>query len=375
VDFWGDRDLFRVTDEVYTVFKPEHVSYSTFPNSRLNAENLVKLALQVISKREIEGVLIGSGLDDRPDLWQKIAFRAPILGNTPDQVKAVRNLTQLQTRFRRENIKFPKTLKPANFHEIDRLAMEIGFPLVLKPKETMGGVGIFLIKNSSELRTFFQTSERSFRDFYIQAYIKGKNISATMVGDGSEYRVLSINEQLIGVQEFGTKLPFKYCGNIIPFLCSPEAEREIHKVSIYISKMFQLSGIFGIDFVLGGNIPYFMEINPRFPGTIELLQLVSETNSVKVHLDAVEGQIPKHFGKIKGVAMKAVLFARNPLITPNLEDIRNITDVPFPDLRLSPEDPICCIQMRDESREKLRERIKFRVNQVFYKCEKQKILE
>ncbi|MFX1293427.1 MAG: ATP-grasp domain-containing protein [Promethearchaeota archaeon] len=367
VDFWCDQDLFPLTDKVFTVFKPSFKSYAVFPNPRENEEKLVELALEIISKEDIESVLIGSGLDDRPELWEKINTKAPILGNKPSVVKEVRDMMVIHEKLKRANIKFPLTFQLSDISNMKDLTMQIDYPLVIKPIMTLGGMGIYLIQNKSELIEFYNENSDNLDKYYIQEYIRGINISTTMVGDKNNFKLLSINEQLIGLKSSKTNEPFKYCGNIIPFDCSSKIAQKIKDISLKIARMFKLIGVFGIDFVLQNSEPVFMEINPRFPGTIELLEIVSQLNIVKIHLDAIQKIIPQKIEPFQGYAMKQVLFASKSARTPELGHVPHLYDIPFPNILLNPEDPICTIQLFDTSRKNLLQKMDLFINQIYLK--------
>ena len=367
VDFWGDQDLFSLVDKVYTVFRPEFKSYAAFPDHTRNEETLVDLALDVISKEKIDSVLLGSGLDDRPDLWEKINSSAPILGNSPECIRAARNLLYIHEILQQNKINFPMTLLAKDPSNVTKFKDVTGFPFVIKPIKTLGGVGIRLIRSESELANFLDENSKKLDEYYVQEFINGENISTTLVGNKRDFKFLSINEQLIGIQKYGTFLPFKYCGNVTPFECSSELARKIEEISIRISKRFKLSGIFGIDFVLKKNTPYFMEINPRFPGTIELLAMISQLNAVKLHLDAINGIIPTELEEFQGFAMKVVLFAKKTLKIQKIEPHPYLFDIPHPNITLEPEDPICTIQISNKNRENLFKRMEGLVNQMFLK--------
>ncbi|MHA1132136.1 MAG: ATP-grasp domain-containing protein [Candidatus Helarchaeota archaeon] len=365
VDFWGDQDLFRLSEHVYTIFKPEYKSYAKFPDSRENEEKLVELALEVIAEEDITGVLIGSGLDDRPDLWNKLDEAAPILGSKPNLVRKARDLPLVQQLLTRQGSKFPLTLGGESYSDIGEFADKIGYPLVIKPKKTLGGVGIALIQNEQELQEFWERSPHELRNYYFQEYIQGSDISTTVVGDGERYKILSINEQLIGTESSGTIARFKYCGNIVPFNCTSEIAENLRIVSEKISKALKLSGIFGIDFVLRGETPHFMEINPRFPGTIELIEMVTNLNAVEVHLNAVKGKIPAEPIKYSGYAMKQTLFAKKQIVTPNLMNSSHVSDIPAPNIVLNKDDPICTVQLYNESRGSLIKAMETYVNEIY----------
>lgn len=367
VDFWGDRDIFSLSDKVSTIFKPELKSYHVFPNKRKNEEMLVDLALEIISEEQIDGVLIGSGLDDRPDLLTKIGSNATILGNDINCIKTVRELRKVHNKLQKEGIRFPSTLFPNKESEILSFSEERGFPFVIKPIKSMGGVGIRLIKNRTELDDFLDRGGM-LQDYYIQEYIRGIDISTTIVGNTLDFQVISINKQLIGKSECGTSLPFKYCGNIIPFECPPDVADKIKNASLKISARFKMTGVFGIDFVLSNNEPFFMEINPRFPGTIELIEMGTKINPVKLHLNAVRGYIPCDVVNLEGVAMKAILFAKTTFLTPNFRPSPYIVDVPFPNIQLHPEDPICAVQIIEPSYAEAVRSIDRIINHIFLEC-------
>lgn len=352
VDFWADQDIFPLAKKIYTIFKPEHKSYAAFPNPSENEDRLVDLALKIITKEDIDSVIIGSGLDDRPDLWEKLRAVVPIQGNTPDCLREVRDILRVQGVLDREKIRFPATIQSKNWSKICDFATKVGFPLVIKPLKTLGGYNIHLIRNRAELENFYQkTSE--INKYYFQEFIEGIPISTTMVGCAEKFILLSINEQLIGLKSSGTKLPFKYCGNIIPFDCGPNLAQKIEADSFTISKAFQLSGVFGIDFVLRDGIPYFIEINPRFPGTIEILEMISKINAVQLHLDASKGNLPDNINKPEGYAIKQVFFAESVMISPNFQQKNHLYDIPYPGILLNPEDPICTVQFSDPDRNNL----------------------
>ena len=365
VDFWGDQDTFLLSDKLSTVFKPEFKSYAAFPDQNRNEELLVELALTVISEESIDSILIGSGLDDRPDLWKRLNSAARILGNSPECIKNARNLIEVHKNLQKNNISFPQTHLLSEISETTDNLKAMKFPCVIKPIKTLGGLGIQLIRNRSEFGEFFKKYSDSLNKFFIQEFIEGENISTTIVGDKTHYKVLSINKQLIGLQELGTKLHFKYCGNIIPYICPSETAKIIETSSITISKMFKLSGVFGIDFVLKGNTPYFMEINPRFPGTIELLYLLTNLNAVELHLNSVNNLLPVELVKPHGYAMKCILFAKKRFITPHLEIISHLSDIPPPGISLNEEDPIGTLLLCDENLNKLQKKMYSLVNQVY----------
>jgi predicted ATP-grasp superfamily ATP-dependent carboligase len=362
VDFWGDQDLFPLSNKIQTVFKPEFKSYKRFPDQNKNEELLVELALQVFFTEKIDSIIIGSGLDDRPDLWARLSSMAPILGNSPDCIKQVRDLMRVHKKLKENGIQFPQTYPLSEWKAYQSV---IKFPFVIKPIKTLGGLGIRLIQDQNEFGDFLNQYADSLDNFFIQEYIKGEDISTTVIGNKTDYQILSINKQLIGIKQLGTELPFKYCGNVVPYDCPSPIAEKIANCSIKISKLFSLIGIFGIDFVLKDTTPYFMEINPRFPGTIELLHLLTNLNAIQLQINAIKGILPKKLEKPHGYAMKCVLFAKKQLVTPQLKGIPHLFDIPPPNLLLNKEDPIGTLLLFDKNLNELQSRMDLLVHQIY----------
>ena len=74
-----------------------------------------------------------------------------------------------------------------------------------------------------------------------------------------------------------------YCGNIVPAGISEEEERIISEISIFLTRELGLKGINGFDFVLKNNYPYFMECNPRIPGSISASESALNLNLLDLH--------------------------------------------------------------------------------------------
>ncbi|MHA1452155.1 MAG: ATP-grasp domain-containing protein, partial [Promethearchaeota archaeon] len=105
----------------------------------------------------------------------------------------------------------------------------------------------------------------------------------------------TIAEQIIGDTRFGCKGKFTYCGNIMnEEISNPlhknnlEITPKLEKIAQSLTKFGELKGSNGIDFVLQqrGNQKhlFFIELNPRFQGTIDLVLASTGENLVYHHI-------------------------------------------------------------------------------------------
>jgi predicted ATP-grasp superfamily ATP-dependent carboligase len=92
-------------------------------------------------------------------------------------------------------------------------------------------------------------------------------------GAGS-VQLLGVTEQLIGESWLNAR-PFHWCGNIGPIPISTSLQARLELLGEVLVREFGLCGLFGIDFILRGDQPWPVEINPRYTGAVEVLEYAS----------------------------------------------------------------------------------------------------
>jgi hypothetical protein len=99
-------------------------------------------------------------------------------------------------------------------------------------------------------------------DYMVTEFIKGVDISSSIVVSSSSILPLTINKQFMKMDERGRRLRYK--GGLVPYLIDPEAKRGIMHMSNKVATLLRCEGYVGIDFVLGDDgTPYVVDVNPR----------------------------------------------------------------------------------------------------------------
>ncbi|ADC65054.1 protein of unknown function DUF201 [Ferroglobus placidus DSM 10642] len=162
---------------------------------------------------------------------------------------------------------------------------------ILKPRIGGGGEGI----------KFGEINE----DGYVhQEFVEGIPCSVSAVRSEKEFVVAGVNLMLVGDRNFFAS-KFKYCGNVTPFV--HERVEEMVKIAEDLGEHFELIGNYGVDFILGDDV-YVLEVNPRFQGSLDSIELSSDVNLFELHVRAVEGKKLEKV-KPKRTAARAVVFA------------------------------------------------------------------
>ncbi|MBS7287951.1 MAG: ATP-grasp domain-containing protein [Candidatus Freyarchaeota archaeon] len=341
VDYWGDVDVYRWVDDIIVV--REHAgAHANF------AELAVQFSQYMTQKHYIDGVLLGSGLDDRWDCLEKIQDVAPIVGNAPPKVRRARMKVELYDALKRIGVAVPETFAPRDWEDAVAAAWELGFPVVVRREAGGGGLGVHLARNKEEVKVLFNRCGGAGR-VIVQEYVRGEDVSASVLCDGKRAATLTVNRQLIGVPWLGGR-EFAYCGNVVPHE-SENVCRVVGRTAEKICEFLGLVGSNGVDFVLKEGQPVFMEVNPRFQGTIECVSMVTGMNVVEKHIEACQGRLPEEVD-VKGFAVKGIVYTTERSVIPDLRDVPFIYDITKPGEVVDAGSPVCSIQLTASTPEK-----------------------
>ncbi|HZK18861.1 MAG TPA: ATP-grasp domain-containing protein [Clostridia bacterium] len=128
--------------------------------------------------------------------------------------------------------------------------------------------------------------------FFAQEYISGTSCSFAFLAAGGKCRLLGVTEQLTGTDSYNGR-EFGYAGNIFPL--DLPAERtdkmldELESMASWLTEKFKLVGLNGVDFIYDKGKCWFIEINPRYTASMELMEMAGGLSMAKLHFHASEG--------------------------------------------------------------------------------------
>lgn len=365
VDYWGDVDLYKYADEVLIV---SELTKETNLERRYTSLFL-ELAQKLTEKHQIDFILVGSGFDDQPQIWEKLNKLAPIIGNNPKTLKNSRDKIKIFGEAKKLGIPCPDSIIVKDEDNAKEAAKSIGLPVIIRPTRGGGGQGINLAKNINEVEKIFQQLSK-YRKIMIQEYVRGIDASCSLLSTGKSALAISVNEQLIGISSLGAK-DFIYCGNVVPLTAKENICDKIRTGSEVLSKLLNLKGSNGIDFVIHENEPYLMEINPRFQGTLECVQMVTGLNMVEAHIKAYQGILPKKIPS-QGCAVKKILFAKYDFLMPEIT-IPEVFDITKPGTIVKKGMPICTVQILENTKSKALSKASRISKQIYQQFRKNRI--
>jgi predicted ATP-grasp superfamily ATP-dependent carboligase len=367
VDYFGDQDLRAVSDCTFSMIQQKEGGSCGRLSANFDVKALLEGAKKMSRVNPIDAILLSTGLDDSPEVLRELSEIVPILGNSPEMIQKVRDREGFTDELKRLEVPVPETVVVQDLSEAAGASEKIGYPVVAKPVKGFGGAGIRKIEDSEGFGEIFKELFCPQQGVVIQEYIQGIAASVSVISSKNGSSVLTVNEQLIGLSEFGQKEPFGYCGNIVPLNASEDTLSMCRGLAERVVLHFGLVGSNGVDIAISDSgIPYVVEVNPRFQGTLECVENVLDLNMVEAHVKACrKGLLPKVPNTIPKFCTRLVLFAPHRSVVPDLSRYAEVRDIPLPGVLIEEGEPICSIIAEENDRDSSFKKARNAAQQIF----------
>ncbi|MGB2842079.1 MAG: ATP-grasp domain-containing protein [Halobacteriota archaeon] len=241
------------------------------------AEDDFEAAVDKLSKESDAGIVIAP--DDRLcELTELVESNTVNLGCPSECVKICADKMEATKILNDKGIPVPGIVRDSEMGEGE---------YVKKPRYGCASENVFILngKGNHEAAFFYDDN----RDYIVTEFIKGEDISSSVVVGVSSVLPLTINKQFMRVE--GERL--RYEGGLVPYFVGRDAEREIMNISKKVVTMLRCKGYVGIDFVLGDDgTAYVVDINPRPTTSIVGIAKVLNYEVAELILRARFGTLP-----------------------------------------------------------------------------------
>lgn len=286
-----------------------------------------KCLVRLVQEHRPDAVVLGPGLE------QARIKGAPVLNNLPEKTSQVSDKLWLASWLEREGYPFIRTQASPE---------GLPYPFLVKPRWGAGGVGCRAVRS---------TDDPKWQDGLIAQELKsGQPASVSVIGNGSGARAIAVNEQLIGLSWAGAR-GYRYSGNITPLVAPQRQLADMAAMAESIIAGLGLVGSNGVDFLLGEMGPVPVEVNSRFQGSLDSVEMAYAVNVFQAHLQSFSGLLPDPPGPSLCTAGRIILYAPSPLGIDADLLCRWTADVPVMGSRIEPDDPVLSITSQGAGRE------------------------
>ena len=158
------------------------------------------------------------------------------------------------------------------------------YKLIAKPRYGVDCENLKIIESKrdiDELEDIYPNGSR----FIVQEYIPGDVCSVCLLSDGKEALPISLNKQIVEIDENGGE----YKGGYIPYE-HPLKEKAFEVAKKACEFIPGIKGFIGVDLVIADDV-YLIEINSRFTTSYVGLEKITNINIAKTILDLIDGNI------------------------------------------------------------------------------------
>ncbi|MDD3288256.1 MAG: carbamoyl-phosphate synthase large subunit [Alphaproteobacteria bacterium] len=252
---------------------PETVSTDYDTSDRLYFEPLTaEDVIEIVRVEQRNGSLLGVVVQFGGQTPLRLAdalqdAKIPILGTSPDAIDLAEDRERFQVLLKKLKLKQPLNGLARSPAEAERVANEIGYPVVIRPSYVLGGRAMEIVFDVESLRRYIvnavQVSGNNpvLIDYYLQDAIE---VDVDVVADGDEVFVAGIMEH---IEEAGIHSGDSSCA-LPPYSLPADVVSEMARQSKLLALSIGVVGLMNVQFAVKDGDIYILEVNPRASRTV-----------------------------------------------------------------------------------------------------------
>ncbi|MDP4027718.1 MAG: carbamoyl-phosphate synthase large subunit [Gallionella sp.] len=290
---------------------PETVSTDYDTSDRLYFEPLtLEDVLEIVAVEKPIGVIVQYGGQTPLKLAHGLARNGvPIIGTTPDMIDCAEDRARFQTMLRKLNLKQPPNRTASNVADAVAGATEIGYPLVMRPSNVLGGRGMEIIHAQPDLERYMREAEELAKiypermpillDRFLNDAIE---VDVDAISDGRQVIIGGIMEH---IEQAGVHSGDSAC-SLPPFSLSQEMQDELRRQTLAMARELNVVGLMNVQFAIqndkmGHGTVYVLEVNPRASRTVPFVSKATGVPLAKIAARCMAGQTLAQQGVTKEV--------------------------------------------------------------------------
>ena len=235
----------------------------------LTAEDVIEVARIEQSRGELVGVIVQYGGQTPLKLAEALATAdIPILGTAVDAIDLAEDRERFQQLLARLDLKQPPNAIARSEEEAERAAAEIGFPVVIRPSNVLGGRAMEICHDQGSLREYMREAVRVAEgqpiliDRYLQDAIEVDVDAIADAAPTSDAKHVFVAGVMEHIEEAGIHSGDSAC-SLPPYSLSPAIVKRIEAQTVALARALDVVGLMNVQFAVKGDEIYVLEVNPR----------------------------------------------------------------------------------------------------------------
>ena len=233
-----------------------------------------------------------------------LSLNIPILGTDPDKIDLAEDRERFKDLLEKLDLRQPINAIAYSIHKLDKIITKVGYPLVVRPSNVLGGRAMEIIHSKVELDRYIVNNGKCILDgpILIDKYLENAiELDVDALSDGNEVFVAGIMEH---IEEAGIHSGDSAC-SIPTRSLTQEQLQEVTESTIKLAKELNVVGLMNVQFAYQDNQLYIIEVNPRASRTVPFVAKSTGNSVANIATKLMIGKklsdfnlnspIPKHF--------------------------------------------------------------------------------
>ena len=296
---------------------PETVSTDYDTSDRLYFEPLTDEDVIAILRKEQEngellGVIVQFGGQTPLKLAPALeAAGIPILGTTPDAIDLAEDRERFQQLLHGIGLKQPANAIVYSHEEAKTEAAAIGYPVVLRPSNVLGGRAMEIVRDEAHLDRYIVEAMKvsEGKALLLDSYLTGAiEVDVDAIADGTDVFVAGIMEH---IEQAGVHSGDSAC-SLPPHTLGSAVIDELKRQTTALANALNVRGLMNVQFAIQGDDIFILEVNPRASRTVPFVAKAIGVPIAKIAARVMAGEkladIPHNPAPHTHTAVKEAVF-------------------------------------------------------------------
>ena len=278
---------------------PETVSTDYDTSDRLYFESVtLEDVLEIVALEKPVGVIVQYG--GQTPLKLALALEAngvPVIGTSPDMIDAAEDRERFQQILRTLDLRQPQNRTARTEAEAVCMALEIGYPLVVRPSYVLGGRAMEIVHEQADLERYMREAVKVSHDspVLLDRFLNDAiEVDVDCVCDGVATLIGGVMEH---VEQAGIHSGDSAC-SLPPYSLSERTIAELKRQTERMAIGLNVVGLMNVQFAVQQvrvdgklhDVVYVLEVNPRASRTIPFVSKATGLPLAKIAARCMAGQ-------------------------------------------------------------------------------------